>query len=91
MADIELQRSHTLGIEQGRAAVEQVAQDLKSALDARYSWEGNTLHFEGSGASGTIGVDATEIQVAIDLNFLLRPMRSRVRAEAERYLDKHLD
>lgn len=91
MADIELQRSHTLGIDKGRAAVEQVAEDLKSALDAQYSWQGDTLHFEGSGASGNIEVAATKIQVVIDLNFLLRPMRSRVRAEAERYLDRHLE
>jgi putative polyhydroxyalkanoate system protein len=90
MADIELTRAHSLGLADGRTVVEDVAQDLKQALDASYTWTGNTLHFEGSGASGNIEVSESQIQVAIDLNFLLRPMRGRVEAEAERYLDKHL-
>jgi putative polyhydroxyalkanoate system protein len=90
MADIELQRDHSLGINDGRAAVQHVADDLQEVLNASYNWDGNTLHFKGSGASGNIEVAESQIRVNIDLNFLLRPMRSQVEAEAERYLDRHL-
>lgn len=89
MADIELHRTHTLGIDGGRTAVEDVAEDLESALNATYDWRGNTLHFEGSGATGNIEVAASHVQVTINLNLLLRPMRGQVQAQAEQYLDEH--
>jgi len=91
MADIEVSRSHTLGTDAGRTAVEHVARDLQSDLSIDYRWEGNTLHFEGSGAEGRIVVTDTEVRARIDLSFFLRPMRSRIRAEATRYLNDHLE
>jgi putative polyhydroxyalkanoate system protein len=90
MADIEVSRSHSLGADAGRAAVENVAQDLQSDLSLDYEWRGDTLHFEGSGAEGRIVVTETEVHARIDLSFFLRPMRSRIRSEATRYLDDHL-
>jgi putative polyhydroxyalkanoate system protein len=89
MADIEVSRSHSLGPD-ARDAVEHVAQDLQSDLSINYRWQGDTLHFEGSGAEGRIIVTDTEVHARIDLSFFLRPMRSRIRSEAARYLDDHL-
>jgi putative polyhydroxyalkanoate system protein len=89
MADIEVSRSQSLGPD-ARDAVEHVAQDLQSDLSIDYRWQGDTLHFEGSGAEGRIVVTDTEVHARIDLSFFLRPMRSRIRSEAARYLDDHL-
>lgn len=90
MADIELSRSHSLGVEDGRAAVNRVARDLGENLSIDTQWRDDTLHFEGSGAEGRIVVAEDAVHVRIDLSFFLRPMRSSIRSEATRYLDKHL-
>lgn len=90
MADIEITRSHSLGLDSGRTAVEQVAQNLEDELGVNYHWDDGTLRFEGQGADGHIEIDPDVIRVAINLSLFLQPMRERVEAEAEDYLDRHL-
>lgn len=90
MADVEITRSHSLGLDEAGAAVERVAGKLENELGVTYHWTGNTLHFDGEGAEGFIEVSAESIEVAIDLPLFLQPLRGRVKSEAEGYLDREL-
>ncbi len=90
MADIELTRSHTLGLDGGRDAVEGVAQQLEADIGVDYEWDGDTLRFDGQAADGRIEVADETVEIRINLSAFLRPMQSRVEAEAEEYLDRHL-
>jgi putative polyhydroxyalkanoate system protein len=90
MADIELTRSHSLGLDGGREAVERVAQQLEADIGVDYEWDDNTLHFEGDAADGTIDVANDTVDVLINLSAFLRPMQGQIETEAERYLDEHL-
>jgi len=90
MADINITRSHSLGLDDGRAAVGQVAQKLESKLGVAAEWAGNTLQFDGQGADGHIEVEAEAVHVTINLSAFLQPMRGQVKSEAEEYLDRHL-
>ncbi len=90
MSDIDFERSHSLNPAEARQAVEQVAQQLEEDLGGDYHWTDDRLHFEGQGTNGHIDVEADAIQVAINLSAFLRPMKDRVQAEAEEYLDQHL-
>lgn len=89
MADIELTRSHSLGLDDGRQAVERVAQQLEDDIGVEYEWNGDTLLFDGQGADGQIAVENDAVEVLINLSVFLRPMQSRLKAEAKRYLDRH--
>lgn len=91
MADIDIARSHSLGLEGGHAAVERVARELRDDLGVEYRWEDYTLQFNGQGADGRIEVEEGLVRVFIDLPLFLQPMRSRIRAEAEKYLNRHLE
>lgn len=90
MADINITRSHSLGLDDGRTAVERVAQKLEDELGVESQWTGNTLQFDGQGAEGDIEVEADAVHVSINLSAFLQPMRGRVKAEAEDYLNRHL-
>ncbi|WP_208425933.1 MULTISPECIES: polyhydroxyalkanoic acid system family protein [Salinibacter] len=90
MADIDITRSHSLGRDDGRAAVGRVADKLETELGVDAEWTGDTLQFSGQGADGHIEVEADAVHVAINLSAFLQPMRSRVQAEAEDYLDQSL-
>lgn len=90
MADINITRSHSLGLDGGREAVERVARQLEEDLGVEYQWAGNTLQFDGEGADGYIQVREERVHVVIDLPLFLQPMQDRVKAEAEAYLDRHL-
>lgn len=90
MADINITRSHSLGLDDGRSAIGRVAQKLEDKLGVNAQWAGDTLQFDGQGADGHIEVEAEAVHVAINLSAFLQPMRGRVKAEAEDYLDRYL-
>lgn len=90
MADIELTRAHSMGLDDGRDAVERVAQQLESDIGVDYQWSGNTLRFDGQAADGEIAVEADRIEILINLSAFLRPMQSTLKQEAESYLDEYL-
>lgn len=90
MADIELTRSHSLGRDGGRDAVERVAQQLEADIGVEYEWEGDTLRFDGQAADGQIAVADETVEILINLSAFLRPMQSQVKAEAKEYLDRYL-
>lgn len=87
MADIELTRSHSRGLEGGRDVVENVAKQLQTDLGITYQWDGDTLLVEGQGAEGRIEVGSERIQLLINLSAFLKPVQERVKTEAENYLD----
>jgi putative polyhydroxyalkanoate system protein len=91
MADINITRSHSLGLDDGRAAVGRVAEKLETQLGVDAEWAGNTLQFDGQGADGHIEVEGDAVHVAINLSAFLMPMQGRVKEEAENYLDRHLE
>lgn len=90
MADIEINRTHSLGLDRARTVVERVAGKLREKINVSTEWSGNTLQFEGSGADGRIEVSESEVRLAIKLNFLLKSMKGWIRDEAEAYLDEYL-
>ena len=90
MAQIDLTHAHTMSKDDAKAAVERVGRDLEDRLDATSQWDGDTLRFERSGASGRIDVRPGEVQVTIDLSWWVPASTDRVRGEAEALLDEHL-
>lgn len=89
MADIDLTHTHSLGLSDGRDAVERVAQQLDEDLGVAYEWNDDVLHFDGQGADGHIEVQDGTVRIAINLSPFLQPLRGRVKTEAEKYLDQH--
>lgn len=78
MAKIHIKRSHNLSQDEARARVEEIAEDLKTKLDAEYAWEGDSLQFHRSGASGSIDLGDGFIELNIKLGMLLTPMKARI-------------
>lgn len=87
MAVIEIKREHGLGIEEIRKRVDKLAEDLHQALDADYSWKGNTLSFKRTGASGSIELTANTLAIKVKLGVLHSTLKGRI----EKVLDDHLD
>lgn len=90
MAQIDLTHPHAMSQDDAKAAVERVGRDLEDRLDATAQWDGDTLRFERSGASGRIDVRPGEVHVAIELSWWVPVSTDRVRSEAEALLEEHL-
>ena len=90
MANIHINRKHSLGIETARMEVEKLAQSLKSQLQADYRWYGNKLQFTRSGASGTIDVGSDYINLEIKLGMALSLMKGKIEDSINSKLDAAL-
>lgn len=90
MATIKVKRRHALGTKKARSAVEALARKLQKDLDAEYHWEGSTLQFKRSGASGHIDVSDRELAIEIRLGLLLSPLKGRIEQTIKDEIDQHL-
>ncbi|MCG6859939.1 MAG: polyhydroxyalkanoic acid system family protein [Chromatiaceae bacterium] len=87
MANIHIERSHNLGLEDARSKVEQLAESLKEDLQIDYEWSGDRLVFERFGASGSIVVSADKIDLDIELGMVLALMKDNIEEGVNRRLD----
>jgi putative polyhydroxyalkanoate system protein len=90
MSRIVVRRHHDLGLARGRRLAEAMARRLRDDYGGSYTWEGNDLRFYRSGASGCVTVTGDDVQVRVELGFLLSPLRSRIEREIRAFCDEHL-
>jgi len=91
MADIELDRTHHLGLKGAKAAADKMAAKLAEKFDLAASWDGDTLHFERPGVNGTLKISATEMHLRVTLGFMLKMMRAPIENAIHEQLDGVLD
>lgn len=91
MADIELDRTHHLGLKGAKTAADKMATKLAEKFDLTSNWEGDTLHFERPGVNGTLKISATEMHLRVTLGFMLKMMRAPIENAIHEQLDGVLD
>jgi putative polyhydroxyalkanoate system protein len=89
MADLELQREHTLGLKKAKAAAQKVADEMAESFDMESEWEGNTLHFSRSGVTGAMIVSKNSVEVNAKLGFLLAAFKPKIEAQMSKNFDKY--
>jgi putative polyhydroxyalkanoate system protein len=87
MADIDIRRAHGLGMSGARAAAERMAEDLGRKFGLRGAWEGDVLHFERPGLTGSLAIGASDVRLTVSLGFLLRAMRGSIERSVVEELD----
>jgi putative polyhydroxyalkanoate system protein len=87
MADIFIEREHTLGLDRALDQIEALADLLVDEIDARCAWDGNRLDFTRPGASGCVEVTETLLILEVSLGFLLKPFRDRIEQRITERLD----
>ena len=88
MPTIEITRVHSRPLPEARQSVQRVADHIARKFDVKCPWEGNTLAFQRSGVDGHIKVSAKQVQVIVQLGFLLSALRGTVEREIDRYLEE---
>ncbi|WP_437968533.1 polyhydroxyalkanoic acid system family protein [Sorangium sp. So ce260] len=92
MATIDIRRQHALTKEEARKRAEDLARGMEDKLGIRWRWEGDLIRFEapGGAAKGTKGlvrVEASAVQVEIDLPFLLKAMKGTIESKVNEKLE----
>ncbi|WP_437335917.1 polyhydroxyalkanoic acid system family protein [Sorangium sp. So ce394] len=92
MATIEIRRQHALTKDEAKKRAEELARGMEDKLGIRWQWDGDLIRFDapGGAAKGTTGlvrVEASAVQVDIDLPFLLKAMKGMVESKVNEKLD----
>jgi putative polyhydroxyalkanoate system protein len=90
MANIHIERQHSLELDDAKSQVESIAENLKKDLQADYQWKGNKLLFKRSGASGSIDVNESTVVVNVQLSMALGLMKGKIEKGINQSLDKLL-
>ncbi|MBK3869039.1 polyhydroxyalkanoic acid system protein [Pseudomonas stutzeri] len=90
MAQIIVERSHSLGRDAAREKAEQLAGRLASEYGVRCQWQGDVLAVKRSGADGRIEVREDSVRVQLNLGLLLSAMGGSIKGQIERTLDHAL-
>jgi len=94
MADIHLQRPHTLGLTEARRLAQHWAAEAEQRLGMSCTTTSgeaqDVVHFTRSGVSGDLLVTADQFEVTAKLGFLLGSFAPKIVAEIESNLDRLL-
>lgn len=90
MANIHIERQHSLGLDAAKTQMETIAQNLKQDLQADYEWNGDRLVFKRTGASGAIDVTECNVVVDVKLGMALRLLKGKIEEHINQNLDKVL-
>ena len=90
MADIDIHRSHDLGLQAARGVADKVAESLGRKFDLRGEWNGNVLHFQRTGVSGTLAISEKDLNLSVTLGFLLKALKGSLVGAIEGQLDQLL-
>jgi len=87
MAVIDIQRKHGQSVKQAKAAVERVAKAIGKEYGIAHRWDGNDLTFARAGVNGSIHVAKADVNVHVELGFLMSALRPVIEREITRQLD----
>ncbi len=87
MADIDIRRSHNLGMKAARHAADEMAADLGRKFGLAGSWTGNTLHFDRPGVTGKLVLTEKDLHLTVTLGFLLKALRGSIERAVHEELD----
>ena len=87
MADIHIERAHSMSLKKAREAASNFADQLAEKFDLESEWEGDTLHFTRSGVNGTLVLEKNAVAINVKLGLLL----SAFRCNFEKHINDNLD
>jgi putative polyhydroxyalkanoate system protein len=88
MADIRVERRHTMGKDAALTAALRVAERMQEKAQVQFRVMGDVIEFERSGAKGKIAVSDQTVTVEATLGLLLKPMRGFIEQKIDDYFSR---
>jgi len=87
---LKIKRQHSLGAEEARRRVDQVADELGGQLGLTSEWEGDHLRVHGKGISGRILVSDYSVEVHVHVGLAMMMLREPIRSAIENSIDHYI-
>ena len=90
MSVIQVSRQHHLSPEEVKKIAEEMVVGLAQEFGVKYHWESETVKFKGAGAKGHMTLLPGQVDLRMELGFLLKPLKSKIEGAISRRLDSCL-
>ena len=95
MATIDIRHPHKLPRDEARAKAEDIARGMKERMGIEWKWDGDEIRFDATsgaakGVTGKVIVGTSDVQIQIDLPFLLRALKGSIEDKVRERLVKSL-
>ena len=87
MPTISIQRRHKLDHKNAKAAAQKIAADLHQRFDLECTWDGDNVSFQRSGLSGEMRVGKNDVELNVQLSFLMTPLKGPIEKAIRNELD----
>ena len=87
---MKINRQHSLGAEEARRRVDQVADELGGQLGLTSEWDGDHLRVHGQGVSGRILVSDDSVEVHVHVGLAMMMLREPIRSAIENSIDHYI-
>lgn len=87
MPHIEIIKEHALGKEGARKTAEKLAKSLSAEYNAKCEWVNDELCFSSPGVKGKLCVGDQDLEIMVDLGFMLQPLKSKIESSIVSQLD----
>ena len=87
---LKVKRQHSLGIEEAKRRVDQIADELGGKLGLTAEWEGDHMRVHGKGVSGRILVSDDSVEVHVHVGFAMMMFREPIRSAIEGSIDEYI-
>ncbi len=88
MPTISIQRKHKLDHKKAKAAAEKIANDLHKRFELVCAWDGDNVAFQRPGVSGDMRVGKSDVELNVQLSFLMTPLKGQIENAIRGELDK---
>ena len=88
MATISIDKTHRLSHRKAKEIAGRLAKDLEKRFGLAWEWDGDHVHFERPGLSGSMHVGKTRITLDVKLGLLLTALKPAIEKEIHAQLDK---
>lgn len=92
MATIKIQHSYTLSDEILTDKLNQLAEQMSTKFALSCCWQGdNCLQFQRKGADGEILFADNQLQLTIQLGFMLSAFKATLQSDIEKFIRENID
>jgi putative polyhydroxyalkanoate system protein len=88
MPTITIQRRHKLDHKKAKAAAQKIAKDLQKRFDLECTWDGDNVSFQRPGVSGDMRLGKSDVELSLQLSFLMTPLKGPIEHAIRGELDK---
>ena len=82
MAHINVERTHTLGLEVARVKARDVVAKLESQYGLKPQWSGDKVAFKRSGVDGVLEISENTVKVDVKLGMLMSAMSGMIKTNS---------